>query len=168
VGILNAAVWLGASFLFLFVVDPASTSSEMKDLIGARNYPYFSISIDQLIAARYYHLYLACSIFALAHLTAEWLYLGRYPKRLWLGLAVSLCFLGLVQNYWLQPNLKSWHRLSHSEKTKSDDAARTFRTWAGISKFSDILVICGLTLYLWRLENPSDSARFVSATKFRS
>ena len=165
---LNAAIWLGASFLFLFVVDPASMSPQMKDLIGPRNFPYFSISIGQLMAARYYHLYLACSFFALAHLAAEWLYLGRYPKRLWLGLALSLCFFGLLQNYWLQPNLKSWHRLSHSEKTKSEEAARTFSTWHFISKFGDVLVICGLTIYLWRLENPHDSARFVSATKFRS
>ncbi len=140
----------------------------MKDLIGARNYPYFSVAIYQILAVRYFHLFIVCSLLAVAHLAAEWLYLGKYPKRLWLGLILALTLFGLVQNYWLQPQLRSWNYLRFAQRPTSEPAGRAFRAWNAVSESGNVLVLLCLTVYLWRVANPSDPARFVSATKFRS
>ena len=58
------------------------------------------------MAARYFHLQIACGIIALLHVTAEWLYLGKSTRKLWLGLLVGLWLLGLVGGFGLQPRLK--------------------------------------------------------------
>ena len=168
VGVCNAAIWIGAAFWFIFGVDPASTSQEMKDLLGGRNYPYFSIAITQILSTRFFHLFFFCSLLALLHLAAEWLYLGKYPKRLWLGLVVSLFLFGLVQVWWLQPHLKSWHYIRYAQQPASEQAGRAFRAWSAVSEGANLIALCALGFYLWRVANPPDPARFVSATKFRS
>jgi len=138
------------------------------DLIGPRNYPYFSIAIRQILVFRYFHLYLVCSLLALLHLTAEWLYLGKYPQRLWLSLVLSLCLVGLLQNYWIQPSLSAWHHARYSGGPQSEGAARAFRAWSAASEVLNLLAACGLTFYLWRVAHPAETARVLNAAKFRS
>ncbi len=165
---LNAAVWMGAAFFFVFGVEPGATSQAVRDLLGSRNFPYFSVSLSQVLAVRYFQLFLTCSFIALLHVGAEWLYLGKYPRRMWLALVLSLWVYGLVQNYWLQPHLKAWHYLRYAQRPQSADADRGYRAWQTVSHATDLIVLGCLTIYLWRVTNPSDPARFVSATKFRS
>ncbi len=166
-GVLNAAVWVGAAFLFVFGIDPAARSPELRDLIGPANFPYFSVAIGQLLVTRYFHLFLACASLALLHLAAEWLYLGKYPKRAWLGFLLALWLFGLFQNYWLQPNLKAWHYAQYAKPPQSERAARAFRAGHAASQAADFLALCSLAFYLWRVANPPDPARFVSTSKFR-
>jgi hypothetical protein len=165
---MNAAVWFGAAIFFtLGGADPAN-APELGTLLGAKNAPFFTVAIGQLVATRHFHLYLACSAVALLHMMAEWLYFGRYPTRLWLGLVFSLCFAGLVQSYWLQPRLKEWHRVRYSTSPQREPAARAFDAWHAVSSGLDLVLVGGLAVYLWRVANPPDPARFVSANKFRS
>ncbi|MGH7973491.1 MAG: hypothetical protein ACREIC_32650, partial [Limisphaerales bacterium] len=116
----------------------------------------------------YFHLFLLCSVVAVFHLAAEWLYLGKYPKKRWVGLVFSLVLFGLIETFWMQPNLKVWHYTRYARRPTSEAAGRAFRAWNAVSKVSNFLAFCGLTVYLWRVANPADPARFVSATKFRS
>jgi hypothetical protein len=168
VGVINAAVWLGAACLSIFGMDPGATSQDIRDLIGTRNFPYFSVAISQILSTRYFHLFLLCSVVAIFHVAAEWLYLGKYPKKLWIGLVFSLFLFGFIEAFWLQPNLKTWHHLRYAQKPTSSAADRAFRAWNAVSKGANVLALCGLAIYLWRVTNPADPARFVSATKFRS
>src|SRR6266496_2641930 len=46
-GILNAGVWLGAAIFFTFGAGPALFSQETQNLLGPKNYPYFSGAIAQ-------------------------------------------------------------------------------------------------------------------------
>jgi hypothetical protein len=166
-GLLNVAVWLGAAVFLILVAAPASTSTEMQELLSARNFPYFSVAIEQLLAPRFLHWYLGCSLVALLHLVAEWLYLGRYPQRRWLALVLALCLGGLVQTFVVQPQLKQLHRLRFTRPDLSEAAYRSFQAWHKGSTALEVVLIGGMLLYLWRVANPPDPTRFVSASNFR-
>jgi hypothetical protein len=169
VGILNAAVWFGAAVFFTFGAGLAPFSQEMKTLLGPNNYPYFSGAIAQILIARYFHFQFACSVIAVLHLLAEWLYLGKYARKLQVALLLGLCAAALAGGYWLQPKLKSLHATKYGTSTRPEirqAADRSFRAWHGVSQVVNLLVVTGLGVYLWRAANPSDPTRFVSAFKF--
>jgi uncharacterized membrane protein len=70
-GLLNAAVWFGASFFFIFVADPAVTGSDaMRELLGAKSFPYFSMAVGQIVGARFFALFLVCALLAMLHMGA--------------------------------------------------------------------------------------------------
>ncbi len=176
VGLINAALWFGASAFFTFWADPTLTSGQIRDLIGHNNYPYFSPAIAQILTAVFFRLYLLCSVVAVLHLAAEWLYLGKYPQKLWLGLVIGLLLLGVVQAYALQPRLRAWHQVQFARpeprdpagRAARDSAARAFQAWHGVGRALDVVLVCGVGVYLWRMGNPLDPARFVPTAKFRS
>jgi hypothetical protein len=169
VGILNAAVWFGAAVFFTFGTGLAPFSQEMKTLLGPNNYPYFSGAIAQILIARYFHFQLVCGVIAVLHLLAEWLYLGKFPRKLQAGLLIGLCVATLFGGYTLQPRLKALHTTKYGVNTRPEireAANRSFRAWHGVSQVVNLLVVTGLAVYLWRAANPSDPTRFVSAFKF--
>jgi len=171
VGVLNAAVWFGAAVFFTFGAGRAPFSPEMKALLGPNNYPYFSGAIAQILIARYFQLQFICGLIAWLHLLAEWLYLGKSPRKLRLGLLVGLCLATLMGGYWLQPRLKALHAVKYGVNQRPEvreSAGRSFRAWHGVSVGVNLLLVAGLAVYLWRVANPSDETRFVSAVKFRS
>jgi hypothetical protein len=175
-GLLNAAVWFGASFFFIFVADPAVTSSDaMRELLGAKSFPYFSMAVSQIVGARFFALFLVCALLAMLHMGAEWLYFGKYPRRFWLLLIFGLFLGGLGQTYGLQPRLKALLLSQHGPNTRPEQrelALRSFRAWRTFSTGLNVLLLGGLGIYLWRVANPPDEMRFVGATnlpgKFRS
>ena len=167
VGLINAAVWFATALLVILAVEPAATSSNMLDLLSQRNFPYFSVAVSHVIIARFVQLYLFCSVIALVHLTAEWLYLGKYPHRVWVGFVVCLGLIGVVQNYWLLPKLKAWHYLRSGLQTRNQMADRSYRYGHMLFESINLLAVGGLGLYLWRVGHPPDPARFVSTSKFR-
>jgi len=169
VGVLNAAVWLGGAIFFTFGAGLVPFSAEMKDLLGPNNYPYFSGAIAQLFIARYFHFQLVCCVVAVLHLLAEWLYLGRFPRKLQAGLLIGLCSAVLVGGYWLQPKLKALHATKYAVNPRPETreaAGRSFRAWHGVSQVVNLVLVGGLAAYLWRAANPSDPTRYVSAVKF--
>lgn len=168
VGLVNAAIWFGATAFFAFGAFPMMHSTGMQELISTKNFPFFSVAMGQMLAGRFFHWYVACSIVALLHLVAEWLYLGKYPHRGWLALLLGLCLAGVVQVYALQPRLQQLHRLQFTRPDIRDAAARSFRAWQTVSGTLNLLLAAGLLVYVWRVANPPDPTRFVSASKFRS
>jgi hypothetical protein len=167
VGLINAAVWFATILLVALAVEPAATSQDMIDLLSQRNFPYFSVAISYVIIGRFVHLYLLCSVIALAHLTAEWLYLGKYPHRLWVALVVCLALIGVLENYWLLPKLKAWHYLRSGPQARNQMADRSYQYGHMLFEGINLLAVGGLGLYLWRVAYPPEPARFVSTSKFR-
>jgi hypothetical protein len=168
VGLMNAAVWFGAAVLITFFAGPAMASAEMQNLTGSKNFEYFSVAISQILSGRYFGVFVGCSFVSLLHLAAEWLYLGKYPRRTWAGLVLGLCLFGVGQDLWLQPKLKQLHREQYTRPQQRESLARSFRVWNGVSRAVNLVLVAGLGAYLWRVANPSDPTRFVSTTKFRS
>jgi hypothetical protein len=171
VGILNAALWFGAAVFFTFWSGRVPFSREMETLLGPHNYPYFSGAIAQILIARYFQLQFICSIVAVVHLLAECLYHGRLPQNTRLGLLLGLCLAVLAGGAWLQPKLQKLHAVKYAVNQRPEvreSASRSFKAWHGVSMGLNLLVVTGLAVYLWRVSNPSDETRFVSAVKFRS
>jgi hypothetical protein len=169
-GLMNAAVWFGAAVFFTFGVGAAPFSPEMKELLGPKTSAYFPGAIAQIFVARYFHLQFACGAVALLHLVGEWIYLGRTPRGLWLGLLISLISIGLLGGYWLQPKMKNLHTAKYAVNASAatrETADRSFRIWHGVSQGANLLMLAGLAIYLWRIANPPDPTRFVSTSNFR-
>ena len=80
-GLLNAAVWFGGAMFFTWVAAPAVFSPEMKDLLGPKNYPYYSGAVAQIVVARYFVLQYVCGAIALLHLFFEWMFLGKAVQK---------------------------------------------------------------------------------------
>jgi hypothetical protein len=167
---MNAAVWFGAAVFFTFGMGPAAFSPEMKELLGAKNAPFFTGAIAQILVARYFHLQLACGTVALLHLVGEWVYLGRTPRGAPLGLLIGLVAIGLLGGHVLQPKLRTLHSVmyaTNASPSTRDSAKRSFHIWHGVSQAINLLLLTGLAIYVWKIGNPSDSTRFVSTSKFR-
>jgi len=169
IGILNVAVWFGTAIFFTFGAGLVPFSADMKDVLGPRNFPYFSGAIAQVIVARYLQFQLVCAVVATLHLLAEWLYLGKHPQKLQVGLLIGLASAALIGGYWLQPKMKALHATKYGINTPPETriaADRSFRAWHGVSQGVNCLLIGGLAIYLWRAANPVDTTRFVNAVKF--
>lgn len=171
---MNAAVWFGASVFFTFGVAPTFFTPEMKALLGgppgADAYAGF---IAQMVLERYFVLNYICGAIALAHLIAEWVYLGKRMHRLTVIILVAAFSLGLLGGLWLQPKLKRLHIIKYTQSTAYTpvqrlQAARSFSIWHGVAQVMNLAVLVGLGVYVWRVTHSSDAPRFVSSSKFRS
>jgi Domain of unknown function (DUF4149) len=179
IGVLNAAIWLGAAVFVTFAAAPAFFTGEAKYLETAGMHPFYAGAMAEVVLARYFYVQYICGAIALAHLLAEWVYLGRALQRFTLSVLVGLLCLGFAGGLWLQPRLKRLHltRYSMSESLKPVaipdaervQAGRTFRVWHRVSALANLGALGGLVFYFWRVTHPPDNLRFVStSTKFRS
>jgi hypothetical protein len=176
VGLLNAALWFGTIAFQVFLTEPVTGSAAMQQLLGPKSFPYFSAAIAQVISSRCYILFLVCSLVALLHIGAEWLYFGKHPTRASLLLVFCLFIGGLIQSRSLEPRLRTLLIEQHNpsiHSTQREHAAAAFRMWHGVSIALNLFVLAGLYQYLWRVANPPEQMRFVGATtqspaKFRS
>jgi len=169
VGMVNAAVWLGAAVFFTFAGGPALFSDEMKTLLGPHNFPYFSGAIAQVLVARCFKLQLVCGLVALLHLFAEWLYLGRPLRRFTSYLLAGLLLCSLAGDFWMQPKIKSLHHAQYTSATAQSraTAASAGRFWHGAAQGVNFLMLAGLGVYLWRVGHPLDTTRYVGGLKLR-
>ena len=171
VGLLNAAVWLGAAVFYTLNAAPALVSVDVQSVLGARSFPYFSGAIANIVLLRYFHLHFVCATLALIHVVAEWLYLGRAPRRIWTGLLVTLFWLGLLGSFWLGPKLGELHRNQYRSNTppgEREAASKSFHAWQGVLQVVNVLMLAGVAVYFWRAAHPSDELRFVGSPKLRS
>jgi hypothetical protein len=175
IGIMNAAVWLGAAIFLTFGADPACFSADMKAALGVGvSDSYYPGAIAQVITTRYYHITLACGVLALLHLLAEWLYLGRPGRKFSFILLLGLFGWTLIGSNAVQPaRIRALERLSpqHYSSTQPADrqaAAKSLHVLRTVERVFNVLVVCGLVIYTWRVANPSDNLRFVRPVQFRS
>lgn len=170
VGMLNAAVWLGASVFYTLTAAPSLVSADVQSVLGLKSFPYFSGAIANIVLVRYFHLHFVCATLALIHVLAEWLYLGRVPRRFWTGLLVALFWLGLLGSFWLGPKLGELHRSQYRSNFSPGErevAARSFRVWDGVFQAVNVLMLAGVVVYFWRAAHPLDELRFVGSPKLR-
>jgi hypothetical protein len=164
VGIVNAAIWLGAAIFFTFGAGPAIFSGDMRTLLGANNFPFFSGAIARIILNSYFHFQIACGVVALLHLAAGKLYLGRPVSKFTVGLLTSLLAITLLGGFWLQPKMHDLHVRGYSPKVSVGERAtamHSFRVWHGISQVINLFVIGGIIVYVWRVNNPPNPTQFV-------
>ena len=140
-----------------------------SNLLGPKS-PYFAQATALILMERYLNVSIACGAIALLHFGAEWLYFGRSPRRLWILLVLGLLSLSLVEATWVAPRLNRLHVTAHAPNVtefQHQAAAASFAAWRGVVKAADLVVLCALAFYLWRVANPGEPTRFSSAGKFR-
>jgi hypothetical protein len=167
---MNAAVWLGSAVFFTFSAAPAFFSTDMKQVLGTANYPYFSGAIAQIVLARYFAVSLTCAVIATVHLLLEWLYMGRPARKFSLALVGGLLVFTLIGGNWLQPKMKKLHAVRYAVNVPPDEratAAKSFRTWHAVAQILNVFMMGALVVYVWRVANPSDTLRFVRPVTFR-
>ena len=167
IGIINAAVWFGSLIFFTTAVGPAFFSDEMIRLIPP---PYNGVAA-QILLKRYFYVQMWCAGIALAHLSAEWLYSRRPIQRFTLLLLMCLFLCGILGGYVFLPNMKELHvKMYHPQTTAEVKAAakRSFWILHGTSSAMNLLVICGVLVYLWQVTKPVNGARFTSLTRFKT
>ena len=164
-GVTVAAVWFGSTVFFTFFAGPAFFTDEMKKLVP----PPYNGAIAELVLGRYFILLYICGFLALAQLGADWMYSGKIPTRVTVWLVGGVLGLSLLGGLWLQPKL---HQLQHvkyadhyrltATAQQREAAAKDFGMWHGVSQTMNGLVFLSLWLYLARVIQPGDPARFVS------
>lgn len=170
-GMLNAAVWLGATIFCSTAVLAALNSRDTVNLIGVQYFALVSGALVQIIFARLFHLQIACALLAWLHLLGEWLYLGRRPPRWRVALLTGLFALSLLGSLLLGPKLTRLHRAQHTPNARAEDraeAGRRFAWWNGGFQTVNVLMIGGVIVYFWRVTQTDDSPRFVRPVNFRS
>lgn len=166
---LNAAIWLGAAVFYIFAAGPLAHSAPMTQLLGS-NSGYFASAIEQMLAARLIKLELVCGLIALFHLGAEWLYLGKVPRKAWLGLLLFLLAANLFNGSIIQPRLKRWNVASHAVNLtpqQREIGAKSLQSWHAARSALNLVTLGCLALYSWRISTPPFAGRFVAAAKFR-
>jgi len=169
-GMVNAAIWLGAAIFGTLGILPLVNSQKMMALLGQTYFPYMSGSLIQLIMARLFYWQITCAVIAWLHLVLEWLYLGRTPRRRWVALLTLLFSVSLIAGLWLHPKLTRLHRSQHALDVRPTDrevATRSFRFWDGVAQAVNVMMIGGVAVYFWRLTKTEDAPRFVTQVKFR-
>lgn len=178
IGVMNAAVWFGAAVFLTFAAAPVLFTPETKRLVGEAQ----AGIIAQLVLEHYFALQYWCGSIAILHQLAEWVYLGKALQKVTFGILLGAFILVLMGGLWLQPKLQKLHQihygylktpqgyaknesLSPAQRLQAD---KTFKAWHGVSMIINVLVLGGLAVYVWRVANPTDGPRFVSANKFRS
>lgn len=170
-GVLNAAVWLGAVVFCSTALLVAMNSREAASLMGPQYFAQVSGALTQIIFTRLFHLQVLCAILAWMHLVAEWMYLGRIPRRIWVGLMTLLFSLSLLGSLWLCPKLNRLQRVQYLPNltaTQREAARHNFNVWDSVFQVVNVFLIGGIAVYFWRVTHSQDEPRFVSPAKFRS
>jgi|SRR5436190_8389587 len=163
---MNAAVWFGGSLFMMIGVAPAVFASDM-DRLG----DLWKGIIAFHLFERYFALQYWCGALALAHVLAEWVYLGKPLYRLSLGLVLGVFSLSLAGGLIVQPRLKQLHAVKYGAnepESRKTAAAGSLKVWHGISQSAGLLVVAGLGWYLWRMGNPPNAPKYAPQSKFRS
>lgn len=170
IGLMNAALWLGAVVFYVLGAGPACLSPGMEQLLGAKNFPYFSGAFADILTRRYFIFMGFVGGIALLHLLAEWLYMGRPTRKISLLLLAGLLALVVAGGVWIGPRLQILHVRRHAPNVlplEREAASQSHRLWQAGLLTLNVALMGGLVVYVWRVANPSDAPRFISSVKFR-
>lgn len=171
IGVMNAVVWFGGSLFFTLAVAPTFFTPEVKQVFSEA----YAGWIAQKVLERFFLLQFWCGAIAIVHQLAERVYLGRVLPRPSLYVLAGVVVAGLVGGLWLQPKLKRLHETVYRQElyrqpvpaNQREQARRAFRLWHGLGQGINVLALIGLGYYTWRVMNPPDPTRYISAAKFR-
>lgn len=167
---LNAAVWLGAAVFCSTALLVAINSTDTVSLLGSQYFPQVSGAFALIVSKRLFYLEVLCGIIAWLHLFAEWMYLGRTPRRWWIVGLTLLHVLALIGALWLCPKLARLQRAQYSANLSPASrmaAQHSFGVWDGVFQVVNVIMIGGIAVGFWRVTHPPDEHRFVSPSKFR-
>lgn len=160
VGVLNVAIWLGATVFFTFGAAPAVFSDEAAAFLPR---PYRA-RIAELVMGRLIVLHQVCGLVALGLLLAECVRAGRLVRQVSLGVVTALFALSLLAGFWLAPKMHTLQQTRYSTRSTPEQqaaAARSFNLLHGLSQTMNLFVLAGLLFHLSQVaRNPEAPPRW--------
>jgi hypothetical protein len=171
VGVMNAAVWFGAAIFLTFFAAPTIFAPDLKRFLGE----VWQGFIATKLLERYFVLQYFCSIIALVHAFAEWIYVGKHLHRATMIVLTTITIFVFAGGLWLEPRMKMLHEVKYgyfrgvnTPAEQREQAAKSFSTLHGLSSTLNLITVLGLAFYVWRLTAVPNGPRFVPTSKFRS
>lgn len=165
VGIVNAAIWLGAVVFFTIAAGPAFFSAEMATVLPR---PHAG-RVAEIIIGRLATVQIWCVVIALLHLLVEHLFSGRRVEQMTLGGLLAMLGINVLVKLWLLPKMHLLQMIRYSESVTPEQknaAISDFGLWHGLSSLGNLFVIAWLGFYLWTLTRPPQlSGRFAPALR---
>ncbi|MBI1839795.1 MAG: hypothetical protein HYR88_02955 [Verrucomicrobia bacterium] len=167
VGVMNAAVWLGASLFQLFAVSPFFGSAATRWLLGDAH----ALGAGLMLWDRFYTTHYLCLGVAWIQLLAEWVYLGRGipPFHRWaLTSLLVLGVLGHVElNRWVTP--AHWNRYQPKASAESRASAeRTYPLSSAVWMTTNVALDLTVLVFSLRILMAVPGPRFMTQGKFRT
>ena len=156
VGVLNAAVWLGATVFFTFGAGPAIFSDEAAAFLPRA----YRARMAELVIARLIVLQQVCGLVALGLFLAESIRAGRLVRRLALGVVSALFLTSLLAGFWLAPKMHSLQQVRYSARSTPEQqaaAGRSFNLLHGLSQTVNLFVLAGLLFHLAQVTRTPDT-----------
>jgi hypothetical protein len=167
IGVLNAAIWLGAAVFFTLAARPAFLSGEMLSFLPR---PHASRAAVVMLD-RYFVVQQVCAGVALAHLLLEYVQSGRSMGGWVLGMLGGLLGVGVAGGLWLAPALHDLQRVCFSAAAGAVQKAEAAGELTALNVGFEVangLVVLGLLYYLWRLSHPVNGPRYASLGEVKS
>ena len=154
IGLLNAAIWAGASIYFSFILAPTFDGGVLEEKLG------FLTKVIQLkLSKTYLTTHQVCAVVAIVHFLSEWLYSAKPLMKRGLYLSIALFTLALSAGQFIQPKMEKTYVVKfHAERDQSEDAeaaGRLFRFWNGTFKALNLALLGGVVFHFWLLSKPS-------------
>lgn len=170
IGIFNAAIWLGSSLFFAFIVAPTLLAKPMAAAIG----PFGSFWVGyatQAVIAKLFWLHHGCATIALIATALEHLYAGKPTEKALTWVLLLVLGLGLIGGFGLQPVLKDLHLKKYQSRPNSPEqieATKAFKIWHGVSQVANLICLAGIAFYLWKTAFPRTGQRTASIPRFNA
>lgn len=166
IGLLNAAVWLGGMVFFTVVVGPTLFSPQVTSLLTLPR----AGATAQILVENYMVGQQWCAGIALVHLMAEWLYFGRLNSKASLWILLACLAVSLAGTHLLAPQMKQLHLIKYAVQTTAEQkaaAARSFTILHATSQITNLLALCGVLFYYWRLSYGNVGGKTGLGARFR-
>jgi hypothetical protein len=168
-GLINAAVWLGAGVFFTLGIGTAVFADDVKNIFAGPYRDYYPGVIAQIFLKRYFIMNMVCGVIALGTFCAEAFYTRRRFQKWTFALFMVPLVIAALGGLVLQPRMKLLHLTKYQSQNPDERtrAAQLFGRLHALSSTLNLLSLGCLIAYTWRVANPQEPARFVSAQMFR-
>lgn len=167
IGIFNAAIWLGSSLFFAFIVAPTLLAAPMKASLGH----FWAGYATQAVIAKLFWIHHSCATIALIATALEHLYVGKSTEKALTWVLLLVLGLGLIGGFGLQPVLKELHLKKYQSRPNSPEqieASKAFGIWHGVSQVANLVCLAGIAFYLWKTAFPKTGQRTASIPRFNA
>ena len=112
-----------------------------------------------------------CAGIALVHLIFDWLYTGKVFAKSSLIILMLCLGVSLAGTHLLTPRMKELHLWKYSPQStpaQKDIAKRSFPILHGAAQVTNLLALCGVLFYYWRLSVGPQGGRSGASARYRS
>ncbi len=147
VGVLNAAIWLGATLFFTVGAGPALFSEEAAAFLPRPH----RARVAELVIGRLFVLQQVCGVVGLGLLLVDAIRAGRVVQRLSFAVVGGLFVASLIAGHMLAPKMHRLQQVRYSPRATPQEqaaAVRTFNVLHGLSQAMNLFVVAGLVFHL--------------------